>query len=199
MGRKQKSPNKPVTPVWTWRHAIAEADVPSLTKLLCYTVALRLTDCGQYVRISVAEICRLSKMSERSVAGHVQIAAGAGLMSVTRLHNRAGHVIGTDYYPKFPNGAVLDYKPARETLDYPPAESAVREPKPTRSTPEPNRRSCGSIKDNSPNKFKEGGKLVLKKGVITDGPFLVAVVSDITPEQIAENARALRRAVGRPA
>jgi len=33
-------------PIWSWRRAIAETDAPPLTKLLCYTFALDLSDSG---------------------------------------------------------------------------------------------------------------------------------------------------------
>lgn len=108
---------KPKKHVWTWRQAVAESDVSTHTKALCWTLALDLSDAGRYVQISVKEIMRLSGMSNRSVATHVEKAVEAGLLvEPERRYDSKGHVIATRYRLRFPDHMELSREPS-ETLD----------------------------------------------------------------------------------
>lgn len=108
--------------IWTWRQAVAESDITTHTKALCWTLALDLTDAGRYVQISVKEIMRLSGMSNRAVATHIAKAVDAGLLvEPERRHDPStGHVIGTRYRLRFPDHMELSREPA-QTPDEPPS------------------------------------------------------------------------------
>ena len=111
------------TPIWSWRQAIAEANVPTGTKALCWALALDLSDCGRYTVVPVEEIARMTSMSLRSVNVHAQAAKDAGLIAIERIRDKGGHVIGTRYYPRFPDNVELA-KSQAESLS---AESALRD------------------------------------------------------------------------
>jgi DNA-binding transcriptional ArsR family regulator len=143
-------------PIWSWRHAIAETDVPPLTKLLCYTLSLDLSDAGKFTRVGVAELCRLSGMSERSVTTHAANAETAGLVTIERVRNQAGHVTGTRYYPRFPGhvelslGLPADFAGRGKTGEKPVSLDA--------SPAGPRRKICGQSIDTFPrtSPIKEG-------------------------------------------
>jgi hypothetical protein len=112
-------------PVWSWRHAIAETDCAPSTKLICYTLSLKLSDAGDYVHISQAELGRQSGLSERSVRDHLEAAALAGLLERELLRNASRQVIGTRYWPRFPEGFELATR-AVPRPESGPAKSAGR-------------------------------------------------------------------------
>ena len=140
-------------PIWSWRRAIAETDAPPLTKLLCYTFALDLSDSGKFTRTSIAELCRLTGLSERSIGTHIANAVTAQLLTFDRVRNTAGHVIGTHYFPRFPDRFELA-KDARETSENQDAYSASRaemDKSLDAYSAVPKRISCVHSIDTSPN------------------------------------------------
>lgn len=100
------------TPVWTWRDAVRQADVPPLTKLVCYSIANYLTDLGRGCFPGVETLIADTGLSNRSVATHVQHAVDAGLLVVERRRAGNGQVLLTHYLPRFPDNAELARDPA---------------------------------------------------------------------------------------
>jgi hypothetical protein len=95
---------KPKIPVWEWTAAIAMTPVPPSTKLICFVIARHLSDAAKGWRISIEQLMQETGLSNRAVALHIKKAVGAGLLTIRREHNSAGHRVGTTYTPAFPKG-----------------------------------------------------------------------------------------------
>lgn len=94
-------------PVWTWRDAIRQAKVPTLTKTICWALANYISDVGEGCYPGVKRLMADTGMSNRSVATHLQNAVDAGLLHIERAERRAGRYGRTTYLPRFPTAAVL--------------------------------------------------------------------------------------------
>lgn len=95
-------------PVWTWRDAIRQAGVPPLTKLVCYSIANYLSDCGRGCFPSIATLMADTGLSNRSLATHIQSAVEFGLLEPPeRQIGENGRFRGTVYRPRFPAQCVL--------------------------------------------------------------------------------------------
>jgi hypothetical protein len=81
---QQSDCNKTKIPVWSWRDAIAKADVPPLTKLVCYDISRYLSDAGKGWRIPVKDIIRDTGLGNQAVANHLRNAVDAGLLIAKR-------------------------------------------------------------------------------------------------------------------
>ena len=99
-------------PVWSWRDAIRQTDVPPLTKLVCMMIACYLSDAGKGWRITVEELMRDTGMGNKAVARHLANAQRAGLLAIVRHHDGKGYRTATEYQPRFPYGAELSQQPA---------------------------------------------------------------------------------------
>lgn len=106
------------TPVWTWRDAIAQADIKPLTKLVLYTLANHMNDRGQVCWPSVETLMEQTGLSNRSVATHLALAVAAGFLEIERKHNDKGHRYRTWYTPCFPEQFEL----ARKATHFPQPE-----------------------------------------------------------------------------
>lgn len=89
-------------PIWSWRHAIMKTNAPQAAKHLCHVIACDLSDTGKFTRLSVAELSDATGISERSISRNIAEAEAAGLLTIERVRDDKGHVIGTRYHPKFP-------------------------------------------------------------------------------------------------
>jgi hypothetical protein len=99
-------------PVWSWTDAVAAADVPPPTKLVCLNIARYLSSAGKGWRITIAQQMRDTGLSNRSLATHLEKAEKAGLLVREREHDERGHVRGTLYTPRFPDNVELSRQPA---------------------------------------------------------------------------------------
>lgn len=95
------------TPVWSWRHAVAKAAVPTLTKALCWAIANYLSDAGKGCWPSMQALVEDSGMCERSITTHLKIASDAGLLHARRFRDKRGHLGPYKYHPGFPNNMEL--------------------------------------------------------------------------------------------
>jgi Helix-turn-helix domain len=104
------------TPVWTWRSAIREADVPSLTKLVCLVIADYLNDASDRCWPSVKRLMHETGLSNRSMSTHLQNAVEAGLLAMERRVGKNGRFEGTVYRPRIPAETVPPREPpSRDT------------------------------------------------------------------------------------
>lgn len=94
-------------PVWSWRHAIARATVPTLTKALCWAIANYLSDAGKGCWPSMQTLVEDSGMCERSITTHLRIASEAGLLHARRYRDKRGHLGPYKYHPGFPQNMEL--------------------------------------------------------------------------------------------
>lgn len=101
-------------PIWSWRHAIMKSKASAAARHLCHVIACDLSDTGKFTRLSVAELCEKTGMSERSISRHIADAEAAGLLRIERVHDAQGHVCGTRYYPQFPDDMTLATEPAED-------------------------------------------------------------------------------------
>lgn len=124
-GRKDRTP---VIPVWTWRDAVRQTDVPPLTKLICYTLANYLADAGKGCWPTVETLMADSGLSNRSVATHLANAEAAGLITIKREVGNDGRFKGTLYLPRFPSNAALPRDPAgTDHVNHPHADRPSEE------------------------------------------------------------------------
>lgn len=94
-------------PVWSWRDAIRKSQMSTAAKCLCYSIANYLNDAGGYAYPTVDALMSDMTCSNSTVARCVKEAVDAGYLYVQRMRNDKGHVYGTHYHPRFPDGAVL--------------------------------------------------------------------------------------------
>lgn len=113
-------------PVWSWTDAVAKANVPTLTKCVCWDIARYLSSAGKGWRITVEQIARDTGMSERAVRVHLARAKRAGLLDIIRHHDGRGHRTATEYRPRFPDNCVLSDQPAEISLPAPDAGRPYR-------------------------------------------------------------------------
>jgi len=99
-------------PVWSWTDAVARADVPPLTKLVCLNIARYLSSAGKGWRITIEEMMRDTAMAKQSIVTHLKRAVAAGLLIAKRHHDGKGHRTTTEYVPRFPDNAKLARRPA---------------------------------------------------------------------------------------
>jgi hypothetical protein len=88
--------------IWSWRNAIRKSELPPLAKLCCYVLADYMTDAAKGCFPSIATLMKDTGLSNTSIAKHLRLAIGAGLLVRHRFRDRAGHCAGTNYYPRFP-------------------------------------------------------------------------------------------------
>ena len=99
-------------PPWTWRDAIRQADVPPLTKLVCYSIGNYLSDVGAGCFPGIEQLMADSGLSNRSMATHLQNAVDAGLIAIEKRRSLDGRHLRNHYLPKFPDAAELPRHPA---------------------------------------------------------------------------------------
>jgi hypothetical protein len=116
--------SKQLIPVWSWRDAIAKANVPPLTKLVCYDISRYLSDAGKSWRVPVKDIMRDTGLSNWAVAAHLKHAVDAGLLVIKREIGPSGQRGVSRYVPRFPANMVLDHEPAEPMQDEAPREPA---------------------------------------------------------------------------
>jgi hypothetical protein len=105
--------------IWAWRQAIRNSDLAPLAKLCCYVLADYMRDAEKGCFPSVITLMKDTGLSNTSIARHIRAAIDAGLLARQRFHDRAGHVAGTNYFPRFPGGADPEgthEEPQPETL-----------------------------------------------------------------------------------
>ncbi len=105
-------------PVWSWRHALELADLPSLSKLLGYTIANDLSDSGKFSQRSAKELAAACGMSLKSVDRHSANLEAAGFLHVEVRRNDLGHPIGRKWSPRFPENCELPREPAVSQTDF---------------------------------------------------------------------------------
>lgn len=112
--RKQRvADDKIRRPVWTWRDAVFKTDIPSSTKLVCLAIAQHLSDAGVCCWPSVKTLMKMTGLSNTSIAKHLVLAEGAGLVSIERVVGADGVYAQNVYSPRFPAGFHLPTEPAQ--------------------------------------------------------------------------------------
>jgi len=99
-------------PVWSWRDAIRKATVPSLTKLVLYTLSTYLSDVGDGCYPSMRTLMADTGLSNKSLATHLQNAADAGMLAIRRTRKSDGTLGRNIYLPRFPDTCRLQTAPA---------------------------------------------------------------------------------------
>jgi hypothetical protein len=84
---RQAAADQPMqkVPVWEWTGAIAAADVPPLTKLVCLNIARYLSSAGKGWRLSIKQMMADTGLSNRALATHLKNAEKAGLLVIQRM------------------------------------------------------------------------------------------------------------------
>jgi hypothetical protein len=125
-------------PVWSWTDAVAAADVPPLTKLVCLNIARYLSSAGTSWRITRREMLRDTNLASEALTRHLKIAQHHGLLAIERgFDPKTGHRTASSYRPRFPKGVVLAAQPASlGRLDSSPEPRRLNSPG-ERSPPEP--------------------------------------------------------------
>lgn len=101
-------------PVWSWTDAVARANVPPLTKLVCLNIARYLSSAGKGWSIPIKDMIDDTGLGNQAIARHLKIAKAAGLLTIRRNFDpRTGHRTVTTYRPRFPRGVVLASQPAK--------------------------------------------------------------------------------------
>jgi hypothetical protein len=145
-------------PVWTWTGAVAAADVPPLTKLVCLNIARYLSSAGKGWRLSIEQMMLDTGLSNRSLATHLQKAKEAGLLDIKRMPGSKGQRGVTLYRPRIPDGVELAREPAEMPGEgEPPSEGGSR-----------GQREGGSPRQGSP---REGGSRGPREGDSRQVPF----------------------------
>jgi len=74
---------------WTWRHAFARSELSSTTKLVLHTIGLHMDETGHGAYPTVAQIMRLSSLSNKAVITHIRIAIQQGWLR-SKVHGFKG-------------------------------------------------------------------------------------------------------------
>lgn len=158
-------------PVWSWRHAVAKTNVPTLTKALCWAIGNYLSDAGKGCWPSMGALVADTGMCERSITTHLKTAAAAGLLQVRRIRNDKGHLGPYTYHPCFP-------KTVEFQTDIPPSEGGILEgsdpgaPDAPRESlgalgSEPRRTTCATREVSKEKISKVSSKSALTRGLHT--------------------------------
>jgi hypothetical protein len=92
---------------WTWRHAIINSSLPSTTRHVLLTLSCHVNDVGEDCFPSTKTLARETRLSERSVCTHLELAAEHGWF-VVRKHGYGGKKWARhQYYPRIPDDFVL--------------------------------------------------------------------------------------------
>lgn len=118
-------PTQTRQPVWTWRDAVRQADIPPLTKLVCWALANYITDLGEGCFPSVEALMRDTGLSNRSVSTHTANAVAAGLLEIDKRAAPGGKFTLNVYMPRFPDHCDL-VRPGDERGRNAPREGGSR-------------------------------------------------------------------------
>jgi len=159
-----------------WRNVIQAADVPALTKLVCYTLGQYAGPDGENIFPSIARIAKDTGMTERSVRTHLQYAERHNLVQ----RERRGRGVYR-YWPAFGEGIEVPPGPergaARERNEVPLNKTTQRirptiQPAEPTSPPEPSATPpAAESPDGDERKIEE------------DGP-TETTSAEVTPEQV---------------
>lgn len=93
--------------IWSWRQAVAKADIPALTKLVLYTLANYMNEHGGGCYPSVETIKKDSGLSKQSVITHLDIAERHGFIK-RKKHGFAGQKWArNEYLPAYPAACTI--------------------------------------------------------------------------------------------
>jgi hypothetical protein len=145
-------------PVWSWRDAIAKANIPPLTKLVCYDISRYLSDAGKSWRIPVKDIIRDTGLSNRAVATHLANAVAAGLLVIRREMGADGRRGVSKYVPKFPDYMDLAREPAEPMQDVHAADGPSDECSRGRPREEYSRGPCEPSSSETPSPREAGSR-----------------------------------------
>lgn len=96
--------------IWSWRHAIQKADLPSTTKLVLFNLSVHMNDAGESCYPSTGKQAQDTGLSERSVCTHLDKAADAGFIEKKR-HGYGGQKWArNEYFATYPKGTEPDAK-----------------------------------------------------------------------------------------
>jgi len=98
--------------VWSWQDAIRQAEVPTLTKTLCWALSLYMSSTGRGAWPSIETLMQDTGMQRRAVSYHITRARKAGLLHTSRPRRPDGTLGQYTYYPSFPDTMQLSREPA---------------------------------------------------------------------------------------
>lgn len=155
--------NETKVPVWSWRDAVRKADVPTLTKALCWALANYMSDAGEACWPSMEALQADTGMSERSITTHLGHAKRAQLLDAKRARDARGYLGPYKFHPRFPDNHELPKAiPAKKSGFVLPAPSAPRRETLDASGAEPRRTKCAtsniSISELSKKETRERAK-----------------------------------------
>mgnify|MGYP006426731843 CR=1 FL=1 len=90
--------------VWSWRHAIQQAELNSTTKLVLLNLSIYMNEIGEGCYPSTARQAKDTGLSERSICTHLDKAEKAGFIAVKK-HGFGGQKWSrNEYYATYPKG-----------------------------------------------------------------------------------------------
>lgn len=89
--------------VETWDEAVLAADVPAMTKLVCYTIGVHIRKHGFAAFPSVATIAKGAKITRRAATTHVKKAVDASLLTLENRRDDKGALTSNLYRICFPD------------------------------------------------------------------------------------------------
>lgn len=90
-------------PLFTWREAILQSDLPATTKHVLLTLACHMNDAGESCYPSIERLCNETSLSNRAVITHLQNAKELGWITVEK-HGFAGQRWAAhEYFPAWPH------------------------------------------------------------------------------------------------
>lgn len=90
--------------IWTWRHAIWEADLAATTKLVLQALASHLNDMGGPMFPSQERLAKLCSLSERAIITHLDVAEEKGWIVVRKRELNGKRWAANEYVARFPDG-----------------------------------------------------------------------------------------------
>lgn len=93
--------------VWSWRHAIGQADLQSMTKLLLYTLANYMNEQGTGCYPSISTIIKESGMAKATVLKHLALAIQAGFIKKRKMRLQGQEWAHNEYFACYPDNAEL--------------------------------------------------------------------------------------------
>ena len=123
-GRGRSSPAN--VQIWHWTDAVARSDVPPLCKLILLNIARHLSQVdGKGWPITIKQMQKETGLANGSLAKHIEIAKGEGLLEVVRQYDDQGHRTATIYIARLPESPGDPQRPKPEAD--PSARDASRE------------------------------------------------------------------------
>lgn len=93
--------------IWSWRHAVAKAELEPLTKLVLYTLALHMNETGEGCYPSLDTLMAESGLARASVVKYLDAAEAAGFIR-RKKHGFGGQKWArNEYFAAYPKGFAL--------------------------------------------------------------------------------------------